>query len=234
MDVLPPYRIRVSGRARRARLTVDPGGEVEVVLPRGAPARLAAELVRSHRGWIEARRAPARARRAHPRLGLAPRLVALRAAGEAWRVVCDPAAPPGLREEAGARTLRLGGEAARRPARWLQAWLGERARALLPALVAAQAERTGLRPARVTVRAQRTRWGSCSAAGTVSLNRNLLLLPRWLVRYLIVHELAHLRHLDHSDAFWAEVARHEPRWRRAERALRRQVLPLWSLPACGR
>ena len=73
--------------------------------------------------------------------------------------------------------------------------------------------------ARVSIRCQRTRWGSCSTRGTVSLNCSLLFLPMDVVRYLFVHELAHTKHMNHSASFWRLVERIEPDYRRLDRAL---------------
>ena len=58
-----------------------------------------------------------------------------------------------------------------------------------------------------------TRWGSCSSSRTISLNIGLMNVPEILRDYVITHELAHLNHMDHSDAFWAEVATHDARYK---------------------
>lgn len=58
-----------------------------------------------------------------------------------------------------------------------------------------------------------TRWGSCSSNRTISLNIGLMQVPEVLRDYVIIHELAHLNHMDHSSAFWAEVGSHDPRYR---------------------
>jgi predicted metal-dependent hydrolase len=79
------------------------------------------------------------------------------------------------------------------------------------------------------MRLQRTRWGSCSAQRTVSLNAALLLLEPELVRYLMVHELCHLRCLDHSRRYWRLVERFEPDFRTLDRRLTDAwpLLPPW-------
>jgi hypothetical protein len=90
----------------------------------------------------------------------------------------------------------------------------------LPARLAAFSERMGLQPRRVIVRGQKTRWGSCSTTGTISLNWKLMAMPPMVVDYVIVHELAHLRHMNHSPRFWALVEYHFPEWRETKQWLR--------------
>jgi predicted metal-dependent hydrolase len=82
---------------------------------------------------------------------------------------------------------------------------------------------------RVLIRRQRTRWGSCSNRGTISLNCCLLFQPPQAVRYLLIHELVHTVHMNHSQRFWERVARHCPQFHSLDRQLRagwRQV-PSW-------
>jgi predicted metal-dependent hydrolase len=69
---------------------------------------------------------------------------------------------------------------------------------------------------RITVRNQRSRWGSCSRRGTISLNWRLIQTGEFVRDYIILHELAHLKHMNHSRRFWAEVARLCPDFKRAE------------------
>lgn len=98
-----------------------------------------------------------------------------------------------------------------------------RARALeeLPARCLELAAQHGERVERVVVRNQRSRWGSCSTRGTISLNWRLMLMPPDVRDYVMLHELMHLRQPNHSRAFWREVAIVCPTWREAERWLRK-------------
>jgi predicted metal-dependent hydrolase len=101
----------------------------------------------------------------------------------------------------------------------LRAWLAQRARAFLVPALAERARSLGYAYRRVAIRRQRTRWGSCSTRGTISLNGCLLFLTPEVLRYLLVHELVHTRHMNHSRAFWAEVARHSPHYQRLDAEL---------------
>ena len=83
-----------------------------------------------------------------------------------------------------------------------------------------RAERLGLRVGAVSVRDQRTRWGSCGRNGRICLNWRLLLMPDWVRDYVLVHELMHLKRLDHSPRFWALVADAHPAHREARAWLR--------------
>jgi predicted metal-dependent hydrolase len=78
------------------------------------------------------------------------------------------------------------------------------------------------------VRAQKTRWGSCSARGTISLNWRLIQAPPGVVDYLIIHELMHRREMNHSARYWKLVAQAFPDYRRAEQWLKKSGIDLRS------
>ena len=84
----------------------------------------------------------------------------------------------------------------------------------------------GIAISRVTIRSQKTRWGSCSARGTISLNWRLIQTPPFVVDYLIVHELMHRREMNHSARYWKLVASAFPDYRRAEQWLKKGGIEL--------
>lgn len=212
-------------------LRVSRWGRIEVVVPKRHSARSVAQFVAENRKWI--RDALADFRREYgpaPRMVLPTRIV-LRATGETWTVqVRRRPGPPSLSEYAdGCLVLTMERVD---PALWvplLRRWLQRHAREQLVPWLLSVADELGNRVRRVQVRGQRTRWGSCSDRGTISINYGLLFLPPRLVRYLFIHELCHLRCMDHSPRFWALVAAHSPNCQRLDRALHdsRRLVPDW-------
>ena len=94
-----------------------------------------------------------------------------------------------------------------------------RARALVHELVLREASRLGVTFERIAIRDQCTRWGSCSSRGTLSFNWRLVLAPRDVAEYVVVHELCHLREANHSPRFWQLVAKARPGYREERRWL---------------
>jgi predicted metal-dependent hydrolase len=86
-------------------------------------------------------------------------------------------------------------------------------RELVAMLIDEEAPVIGVEPARVQIRDQRSRWGSCSTRGTLSFNWRLVLAPFDVLDYVVVHELCHLREPNHSSRFWTLVEQRRPDWR---------------------
>lgn len=228
-DDLPHYTLRVSARARRLQLRVTPWGEVEVVVPRHVPLSRVPPFVREHRAWLKRTLAKMRALQISPPDNSLPERITLAALEEEWRIDYRRGTRGSARAQTADRVLRVAApdEAAARAA--LRRWLRDHARGhLLPWLDQVSLD-CGLPFARATIRSQKTRWGSCSARGHISLNWQMIFLPAPLVRYLCVHELCHTVHLNHSRRYWALVRRHEPGYAEHEKALRSAArhVPYW-------
>lgn len=223
--------LRRHARARRVLLKVLPPGRIEVVAPPRFDSRQLPELLQAHRPWLE--RNLARLRAAHAGLDLSPpRRIALPAIGREWALDYQPGARRALCRERGADALQVQHTAVHDWLPPLRRWLMRTAKATLVPQLRALSGELGLPFHSATIRAQKSRWGSCSARGAINLNYRLLFLQPELVRYLMVHELCHTRHLNHSPRYWVLVAEHEPDYRRLDRQLRRvhEQLPPWSRP----
>lgn len=103
----------------------------------------------------------------------------------------------------------------------LESWYRRQAWVHLPPRLQQLARTLDVRPAKLTIRSQKTRWGSCSSFGTISLNWRLMLLPAALVDYVLAHELCHLRYLDHSPSFWRLVSMLVPDYAERQARLRK-------------
>lgn len=234
-DATPPdsaWVVRESARARRLTVRVYATGAVEVVVPpRTAESRVQA-FVESHREWIETRqrRALANPPRVDP---FPPQRLELRALGESWRLHVAGGTGRLKLSVAGPGLLQLTG-ASGHPSqvkRLLRRWVMERCGAFFELQLSHVSRDTGLVFTKLAIRRQRTRWGSCSSRGTISVNACLAFQSSDVVRYLFVHELAHTRHMNHSRRFWALVAEHCADFRQLDRELEEgwRNVPSWML-----
>jgi predicted metal-dependent hydrolase len=224
------WTVRVSGRARRLSVRVYPGGRVEVVVPPGASPAAVQKFIGTHRQWIHRRVEDLSTAVAMD--DSRPASVKLPAIGRHYAVEYAFSAEPTARVRvAGENVLVVSGPLHndRAIAAALRNWLADLAQEQLGNELAKVAAEGGFRYARAQIRRQRTRWGSCSASGTISLNVCLLFLRPQVLRYLLVHELCHTRHMNHSAKFWALVASFEPDYRALDRELLRgwQSVPGW-------
>jgi predicted metal-dependent hydrolase len=214
------YTVQRSARARRVRVTVDRDEAVRVTLPQRAAHADAALAIAELTPWIARRRAALRAARERvaPAPGHVPYL------GGALRLRPQPGRTRAHRH---ADELLV---PAADPQAAIERWYRRAARVELEPLLAAATAALGCRHAALTIRDQRTRWGSCSSTGAISLNWRLLLAPADVAGYVVWHEACHLVVADHSQRFWALLEDHLPGYRVPRRWLRDNGAAL-ALPA---
>ncbi len=209
------YTVKRSPRARYVRLEVRPENGLTVVIPRSYKPDQVPNLLGRKRRWVLSKLAKC----GHPRpsvagkalgsddtilyLGLDARVVLRQSSQnnhsvilEGGRLIVDP------------RAARTGG------LEWLvEQWYRMRAAALIREKADELSTQLEVAYSRLTIRGQRTRWGSCSRQGNLSFNWKLIAAPEPVVDYVVVHELTHLKEMNHSWRFWQLVAKHCPRWR---------------------
>lgn len=112
----------------------------------------------------------------------------------------------------------------------LEAWYKRKAYDYISARIDELSSTIQLFPSVTKIRQYKARWGSCNNKGEVSFNYLLMMAPEWVVDYVIIHELCHLEHLNHSANFWALVKRHYPNFKEAKKWLRENQTNLrWTL-----
>lgn len=201
------YTLRESRRARRPNLWMDPAAGLVVTVPTGASPDEAAQLLARHERWILRRIRRQGLPRRWPygeRVLYRGRPMTVRVVpGRAGKVELDGA------EQLVVATRTPGIEGARRV---LACWLKQQALHALTERAQALGALMGLAPTRVYVRVLRRAWGRCWPGGSVSFSYHLIMAPREVLDYVVVHELAHLKERNHSTRFWALVAAHHPEY----------------------
>ena len=210
-----PFAVRVSPRARRLTARVHVGGRVEIVVPVGVKPHIVRDFVRRFTPWID-RKVAAMQSMALPG-GAVPHFIEFAFSGEKFAVEWRRAAECPVENCSDRVLVQASDEQGAR--RQLRCWLKRAAYERLAPRLLQLAGELNCSVARVSIRCQRTRWGSCSTRGTVSLNCSLLFLSHEVVRYLFIHELAHTTHMNHSANFWRLVSELEPDYRRLDRDL---------------
>ncbi|MFQ3670786.1 MAG: SprT family zinc-dependent metalloprotease [Verrucomicrobiia bacterium] len=217
-----PIFYRENPRARRYLLSVHRDGTVHVTIPRRGTKRQAQVFVQEKLRWVERQRRKVRAAGMMPQeWGVGTEVMVL---GRMHRISVLQAGPPVILEVGPLEVASARWEGNLRPL--VEEHLHGLARRVLIPRTLELASRHGLDVGRVTVRDQSTRWGSCSAKGTISLNWRLVQTPGEVSDYIILHELMHLREMNHSRRFWFLVEQACPGYREAERWLKENAARL--------
>jgi hypothetical protein len=230
-----PYTVRISPRAKNVRLSIGSRKGLEVIVPRGFDQVLIPDILAEKRQWILKHMDNWKRLQEMTPSRILPETIDFTGVREQWtvRYALVKERIYSIHETTKKRELELRGPERDVPAMTtlLNKWLILQGKKHLPERMRSLArEHDFPRFSGIQVRNQKARWGSCSTRGTISLNAKLLFIAPELITYIMIHELCHLVHLNHSPAFWSTVEKHMPDFRIHEERLahaERQV-PAWT------
>ncbi|MGK0270206.1 MAG: putative metal-dependent hydrolase [Cocleimonas sp.] len=215
-----PYQITHSKRAKFIRIKLSQQGKLSVTLPSFSKHQLAHEFLQSKLAWIEKNLQKINYQEAT----LPPKILDLRLLDEYWNVEykeidssISSSINLGLVEHADRNIELLGNNHQLNDstiiAKLLNNWCRKKAKITFNAMLQELAELHGFHYQRLSIRAQKTRWGSCTYQKNINLNCKLLFMPEAVVRYVMIHELCHTIEMNHSSKFWALVKECDPNYK---------------------
>lgn len=212
-----PYQIIHSKRAKYIRIKLSRKGLLSVTLPAFTKSKFAHEFVQSKRNWIEKNLQNI----IHEDESKLPTNINLRLLNECWSVDYEEENPTLHKlqlEETNDSTglnLKIKGNInllndPNISCKLLTSWCKKKAKTIFNDMLQELAEIHGFHYQRLSIRAQKTRWGSCSHQKNINLNCKLLFMPEEVVKYVMIHELCHTIEMNHSSRFWALVKDCDP------------------------
>jgi len=219
-----PYKLVKSKRAKYVRIKISASGELSVVLPWGVAAKHAHGFIQKKSHWI------AKTIKAMPRSikNEYPESLNLRLLDELWPLDYKkhkdtPPLLQGITIKQTGATLEIQGDTGD----WgdtqkaLNKWCRLKAKPIFNKMLEVLAEEHGFHFNKLSIRSQKTRWGSCASNKNISLNSKLLLMPENVVKYVMIHELCHTLEMNHSSRFWRLVEDCDPQYRENRKQLKR-------------
>ncbi|MEA5476377.1 SprT family zinc-dependent metalloprotease [Pseudanabaena galeata UHCC 0370] len=237
-DDLPAYTVRVSDRAKSVRISLSVEAGLEVVIPADYDHHKVPELIQKKRDWIarnqlklDQREAFFQSQAPHE----LPDRINLRSLGEEWQIeyqqVSTKSRVIAIQEKKSELKLVVKGNITDIEACkfFLKQWLMQKAEKHLFSWLRKVSTHAKLPYRTTAVRSQKTLWGSCSGNRNISLNYKLLFLEANVVEYVLIHELCHTVHMNHSDKFWKLVSKFEPNYKILDKSLNQawQIIPAW-------
>lgn len=220
-DELPSYVSVERKPVKHLRLVINRDASVRLVVPKRLSMKAALAFYCDRQAWVEKKRHVVLAQQQEA--DAFDDLDSALFRGVSYAVLYN-AARDGFDQQQQIMHVRAGRSAAAR----LRVWRNVAALDLRQRLES-EAERLGVTVNKVSIRDQKSRWGSCSSKGNISLNWRVALMPLDVGNYIIAHEFAHLRHMNHSLQFWAEVQRLCPEYKKAEQWIKTQGSALMLL-----
>lgn len=227
-----PLKTKPSARSRYIRLKIHPWHGLIVSCPQGIPQVTIKEFLEANRQWIEKKYKDFEGMSDASLNEDLPDQIILRATGESIKVRYEQT--PGnsiirfLKPEEISLSGRVDNPILCHEA--LRLWLKGKAKKILIPWLDKISQETNLHFKCVTIRNQKSKWGSCSSDGSISLNAKLLFFTPELVRHVMVHELCHVREPNHSVRFWALVEEFEPEYKTSKLRIREAAhwIPSWA------
>lgn len=227
------YTIKQNARARHVKLRVTAHHGLEIIIPSRFNLKHIPQIIEINKQWIENAFSKTQLVCSDKIDNTLPTNIQLNALDETWtiqyifmpqkktKLLCLPN-----------NTLLLSGknDCPILHKKLLRQWIKIKAKAYLLEKLTTLSQENNLPYDQFNLRGQKTRWGSCNAAKSISLNYKLIFLPEHLVTHVILHELAHTIHLNHSAKFWQLLKTVDPNWQTHRRALRHASLHGW-IPA---
>jgi predicted metal-dependent hydrolase len=210
------YKLRISPNARHVRLEVGPETGLAVIVPRGYPLSKVPDIILNKKRWIITRlELYHRAKKDYTPDGNSTRYL-----GRELRIKAVPC-------DGNDCSMRLSGDELLLHYKTgddkhcdIEAWLKKQAETVIVDMAKKQSSKIGVKYSNLRIRSARTRWGSCSPTGNLNFNWKLIIAPLPVIEYVVIHELCHLKELNHSKAFWGLVQKYCPGWRAQRKWLR--------------
>ncbi len=202
------YRVKRSPRSSHARLEIRADTGLTVILPRSYPLSRVHGIITDKQRWVKGKlELLSRGRLAYETAGVCRYL------GRTLKVVTSPGHHPGAQPEILDDELIFARESDDGHSAGVERWLRKQAGTIVKEMAEKNALKIGVNFKVLRLRSARTRWGSCSPGGALNFNWKLVMFPPAVMEYVVVHELCHLKEMNHSKSFWALVEIHCPDWR---------------------
>jgi predicted metal-dependent hydrolase len=228
---LTSYTIIRHKRARYVRLKPCIKKGLQITIPYRFNLKELPDILQHHKVWIE--KQLAKLTEDFEKSQILPKTIALAALNQHWKIdYIKSACKLSIIERPHGELAVVGSyEQIDLVKKLLTNWLKKQARNHLLKALNALSEQTGLAYGQFSLRDQRTRWGSCNKDKSISLNYKLIFLPQALTHHILLHELCHTVHLNHSSKFWHLVAKYDPHWQANRLSIRQanQFIPDWLI-----
>lgn len=230
-DWMPSYCLRRSKKAKYVHFKMNPIKGLEIVIPHRFALKHLPEVIDKHRLWIEQQESRRIQHITPSELMTKPTKLDFHALGKSYDLAYASSSKNKIIENAHRLTILHQSDLLSNIHLQLKQWIKAQAKIHLTDLFQALAIEHQFTYQKLTIREQKNRWGSCSSKGHIHLNYKLLFLPPNICRHIMLHELCHLIHLNHSKQFWDLLAGYDPFWQKHNKITKKESfnIPLWLL-----